>query len=120
MDKYSKTIEYVTSGYKNILRASDYTKLEYSSESEIEIMGYLTQALEDFVAAENTLGSDYVPEMTRTHRYIKLAIDSYINWGKALFNSIYYSDSSYLEHASKYRTEGDNYTVLSDQYMDQY
>ena len=120
LDKYSKTMAYVISGYENILHISDYTKSEYSPDSETEIMEYLTQALEDFIAAENTLGNDYVPEMIRTHRYMKLAINSYINWNKALFNSIYYSDPLYLEQASKYRTEGNNYIILSDQYMDKY
>jgi hypothetical protein len=116
IDKWQKATDYIASGHKQISQASSYI----SSGSYSNALSYLIYALDDYTSAKNVLGTSYIPEMATAHKYLQLAIDSYISEEVAYFNAVYYLEPSYLSQAETYRLQGNNYIDLANTYIGKY
>jgi hypothetical protein len=77
-------------------------------------MDYYHKALEYYNLANTALGDSYIPEMKTSHKYLKLAIESFISWETNSYNALFYSDDSYKALADSALEQGNSYIKQAD------
>lgn len=116
IDKWKRAGDYMSRGHRYVNSANQYIQAGSFSLA----LTSLVYALDDYTAAKNILGNDYIPEMATSHKYLQIALDYYISAETSLYNAVYYLESSYLYQADTYTDQANYYLELSNSYIGKY